>query len=268
MKNRLLEDNKGALTNILILVGLFVIIFIGIIFFRSSGEDKKIDIDTKKDIVEEEKAVNNLNDKMLSIINEFIGSSYIADPLSEDKLYTDEGFNSTTLVLSLVAKTFNNENPEEVMKKINYYPPEVVRYQNRNHFSTYRNKVSPYFNDITDEVGDSYVKTKTVVLNKEKDDGKRIIDIDWEREMEIKYILKEDVHLIINNIPPIVGVMFVQDKDEDIGLDVRGEGIVLDKKYIVYASSKEKEVIKVDFIEYIKSTNFDGVSFYEFTDLN
>ncbi len=267
METKLLKENKGSTTNILILVSLLVVVFVGILFFRSSQKDEKIKIDTDEKITEEGGG-ENINKKMLSIVNDFIGSPYIADPLNEVNIYTEDGFNSTTLVLSLVSKTFNDENPEEIMKKINYYPPSVVKYENRNHFSTYRNKVSLYFNDITRDIGGDYVKTKNVILNREKDDGKRLIDINWEREIDIEYIEIEHIHSIITNLPSIVGVMFVQNKDEEIGLDVRGEGIITEGKYIVYASSKEGKVVKVDFIEYIEGTKFDGVVFYEFVDIN
>ncbi len=266
MKNINLKKNKGSITNILIIIGLLVIIFIGVLFFRSPNKKQEETRDADKSESQESKD-NDFNQKLLSVINDFIGLPYIASPLDEETLYTEKGFNSTTLVLSVVAKTHQEENPEEIIKKINYYPPEVVKFQNRNHFSSYRNKVSFYFNDITDIIGKEKTKTKNVILNKENKNGKRIIDIEWERGIELKYIPIEFASSILPSIPSPSGVMFVQDGDEEIGLDVRGEGIIIENKDFIYSSSKEKSVISVDFLEYIEGTNFDGIIIYEFVEI-
>ncbi len=267
MKNKISTTNRGSISTVLILIGLLVLLFIGALVFRPFE---------KKELPEEpmsEKTEEGIEDdilfeeKLISILNEFIGLPYIANPLNEEVLYTEEGFNSTTLILSIAAKVNNKENPEKEMEKINYYPPEVVTFQNRNHFSSYRNKVVPHFNDITSNVGKEYTKKRSVTLNKEKEDGKRIIDINWEKEIELNYIEINDIPMIIENIPSFTGVMFVQKGDEKIGLDVRGEGILLENKDFVYASSVEKKIIKVNFLEYLKNSKFDAVIFYEFVNV-
>ncbi len=266
MKKNNLRKEKGSITAVLIIIGLLVVVFIGVLFFRPPAKKQEEVKDVHKNELQEDRDVD-FNQKLISIVDDFIGLPYIASPLNEETLYTEEGFNSTTLILSVVAKAHQEKKPEEVIKKINYYPPEVVKFQNRNHFSSYRNKVSFYFNDITDSVGKEKTKTKNVILNKKNKNGKRIIDIEWEREIELKYIPIEFVSSVLPSIPSPSGVMFVQDGDEEIGLDVRGEGIIIENKDFVYSSSKEKSVVRVNFLEYIESTSFDGIIIYEFVEI-
>ncbi len=265
--------NKGSsnvTVTIIAVVVLLVILAIGVIFFRSPQEEVIPEEEREEEVIpeedEEEKEDTSFEEEMKEIVESFIGKPHKSGPLDEDTLYTEEGFDSTTLVLSSVAKFYAEDEPEEEMKKINYYPQGEVSYENRLHFSTYRNKVSDYFSDITERVGGDYAESKTVVLNKEGDDG-RLIDIDWEEEIEIYYIPVEYVLEALPELPLVCGVMFIMDGDEEIGLDVRTEGVVVDGVDIIYASSSKEEVTKSDFIEYLDESEFDGVVFYEFVDL-
>lgn len=148
------------------------------------------------------------------------------------------------------------------MKEVNYYPPGEVSYENRLHFSTYRNKVSPYFEDITQEIGKDKTKEKKVILNKKREEG-RLIDINWEEEINLEYIRKEDLDKVISNLPSEVGVAFIKNGDEKIGLDVRHEGFVFEKENLIHASSIEGEVAEVDFLDFVENSNYDGVIFFK-----
>ncbi len=195
-----------------------------------------------------------------------MGSPYKRGPLGEKEnkeIYREDVFDCTTLILVSAAKVNSNgKTPKEVMKEVNYYPPGEVSYENRLHFSTYRNKVSPYFEDITQEIGKDKTKEKKVILNKKREEG-RLIDINWEEEINLEYIRKEDLDKVISNLPSEVGVAFIKNGDEKIGLDVRHEGFVFEKENLIHASSIEGEVAEVDFLDFVENSNYDGVIFFK-----
>ena len=250
--------------HIVILITLLLALVLGgVLIFRSTETPQETEEREEREREEElETEEIPYDERLKEVVESFIGLPQKSGALDEDTLYTENGFDSTTLVLSSVAKTHSEEDPEEVMKKINYYPSGEVSYENRLHYSTYRNKVSEYFSDITERVGGNRTEKKTVLLNKD-----RLIDIDWEEEIELTYISSENVFYALPQLPFICGVMFIADGDEEIGLDVRGEGILLNGVDMIYASSKEGEVVKVKFLDYLDESGFSGVIFYEFIEV-
>ncbi len=232
------------------LVLIILLLSIILIVFIFLPQEKEV-------IIEEElKDLKELEEIVLS----FIGTPYKLGPLGEKedkKLYREDVFDCTTLVLISVSK-FLSDEPQEMIKKINYFPAGEVSYENRLHFSSYRNKVSDYFKDITQKVGGSYTKSKTISLNKD-----RLIDIEWQKDIVLDYILVENVEKIIDKLPSLAGVMFMREEDKTIGLDVRHEGFLIDRKDLVHASINSGKVIKENFLNYLEKVNYDGVIFYE-----
>ncbi len=277
--------NKKILISVIIII---LIIFFIVFFLRKEKEtlnendiiiqEEKIDTSEEvKDVEElEGKLKEEVEDEMekfeqtktlKQIVYGFLGVSYERGPLGEgknEKIYRTDVFDCTTLVL-VTASNFNSNgtSPEEMMKRVNYYPAGEVSYENRLHFSTYRNKVSPFFEDITFNVGGQRTKEKTVILNKERDKEGRLIDINWEKEIRIKYIEKEDVPEIISYLPLEVGVAFIVDGDEEMGLDVRHEGFVFDREKLVHASSSRGEVFEENFLDFLEKSNYSGVLFFK-----
>ncbi|PIS17361.1 MAG: hypothetical protein COT59_01065, partial [Candidatus Nealsonbacteria bacterium CG09_land_8_20_14_0_10_42_14] len=96
----------------------------------------------------------------------------------------------------------------------------------------------------------------------------RLIDIDWQKEIVLKYISNEYITKeLFQNLPKAVGVAFIQEGDEIIGLDVRHEGFLFDGELFFHASSGQKMVVVEDFFEYYFGENgsprFDGVILFE-----
>ncbi len=224
---------------------------------EDESEEVVVDENGETEEVEEEE-VEEVKD-LKEIITDFLGSPHQRAPLDDDEnLYRTDFFDSTTLVLVSTAKLNSPENPEEEMKKINYYPPGEVSYENRLHYSTYRNKVSDYFEDITAQVAGDYLQSKTVVLNKD-----RLIDIDWEEEISLDYIEKEDVFYVLENLPDPVGVSFIVEGDEEIGLDIRHEGFLIERERLIHASSSEGMVVEEDFIDFLDDSSYTAVNFFK-----
>ncbi len=202
----------------------------------------------------------------------FLGTPYQRGPLGEgdeEEIYRTDVFDCTTLILVTAAKlNANGYTPEEMIKQVNYYPAGEVSYENRLHYSSYRNKVSPYFEDITAQVGGEKTQQKTVLLNKEQDDGERLIDIDWQQEITLDYLKKEQVPEVLSSLPREVGVAFLMEGDREIGLDVRHEGVVFEGEHLIHATDEHGEVFKEDLESFLEDSDYDGVIFFEIIDQN
>jgi len=205
-----------------------------------------------------------------------IGTPQQADCLGEgegydqDPLFRLDVADCTSFVLTNAAllHSRNIKEAEAMMKELNYYPDSEISFGNRLHFTTERNRVSPYFEDITVSlVGEERVIEKSVVLNKLQSNGRRLIPINWEKEVSFEYIpnqyLKEG---LFSDFPPALGIAFIRESDADRGLDVAHEGFLFEGKDLIYSSSILKEVVKVDFLDYHFSPDhveFNGVLLFE-----
>ncbi len=234
----------------IVLLLLIVLLFSSYLFFSKEDDVSQVnEVELKTDAEE-----------LKNIISGYLGTPYELGPLGEgpnESIYRDDVFDCTTLVLVSVSN-LHSSNPEEVIKEINYYPPGEVSYENRLHFSSYRNKVSDYFEDITAQAGGDFTKSKSILLNKED-----LIDIDWKKQINLDYVNKEDASKVIKNLPQVAGVMFIKDGDEEIGLDVRHEGFIIDNQELVHASSTFGEVRRENFLDYLESSDYDAVNFYK-----
>ncbi len=235
---------------------------------RKEDTDLIDDEEPKKETGEESGSDGIINTSLKGIVYEFLGRPYERGPLGEEEgeqIYREDVFDCTTLVLVSTSKyNANGKSAEEMMKVANYYPAGVVSFESRLHFTTYRNKVSPLFEDITRQIGGDLTEQKKVLLNKDREGEGRLIDVDWEEEVVIEYIKTEAVQKITKNIPKEVGVAFIVDGDENMGLDVRHEGFVFNGSELVHASSQRGEVYKEDLLKFLESSNYSGVLFFRF----
>jgi hypothetical protein len=171
------------------------------------------------------------------------------------------------LTLSSLLQASNLEEAEEAMMIANYREGKVS-YQDRLHFTTDRIDSSPFFYEMTEEIaGIEKVEQKEVTLNKILEDGKRLINIPWEKEILITYLPVEEVSLILQKLPKVMGVAFLLEGDEKIGLDVRHEGLLIDGKTLFHASSLQGKVVQEDFLSYLfpeEKARFSGLLFYGF----
>jgi len=189
----------------------------------------------------------------------------------KDPIFRLDVVDCTVFVLTTVALVHSQdlEKAKKMMRFLNYRPDSEMIYENRLHFTTERNMISPYFQDITEEIaGKEKIITKKVILNRIKKDGTRWINIDWEKEMLIKYIPNEYITKeFLFGLPKSVGIAFVKEKYFETGLDVVHEGLLFDRELLIEASSIEKKVLRKDFYDYYfneddSTPKFDGVVLY------
>lgn len=211
--------------------------------------------------------------KALSILR--LGTPYQFGCLGEesgrdkDPLFRLDVTDCTVFVLTNVALLHaeNLTEAREMMRSLNYRLKEneeeyKTSFENRLHFTSDRNMTSLYFQDVTEQIaGSDKIKEKKVILNKIKPDGKRLIDIIWEKEIIIKYIPNEYItKKLLSSLPKAVGIAFIKEGDEEIGLDVRHEGFLFSGEFLFHATSAQGEVMVVDFFEYY----FEKEGYYKF----
>lgn len=232
-----------------LIIFLVVLLLIGFFLFQESNIPQN-----------EENAITKSEKDIEEIVRSFLGRPYERGPLGEganEKIYRTDVFDCTTLVIVSVANLYS-DHPEEMIKQIHYFPPGEVSYENRLHFSSYRNKISDYFEDITRQIGGDLTESKKVLLNKD-----RLIDIDWQKEIVLYYIPVSEVDKVLDKLPSAVGVMFMRDNFADIGLDVGHEGFLFDGINFIHASLDFGKVVEEDFLDYLQRSNHDGIIFYK-----
>ena len=72
---------------------------------------------------------------------------------------------------------------------------------------------------------------------------------------------------LLNNLPSIAGVAFVKESYFKMGLVVAHEGMIIDNKNIVHASSEFGKTVNMDFMKYYfldDGPRFDGVLIFSF----
>lgn len=206
-----------------------------------------------------------------------LGTPYQLGCLGEEKspdqdlIFRVDVTDCTAFILTTVALLHSQSLGEarEMMKFLNYRQENEITFENRLHFTTDRNLTSPYFQDITEQAaGLGEIKEKKVILNKVKEDGQRLIDIDWQREVIIKYIPSEYIAQdFLNGLPRALGIAFIKEGDEKFGLDVRHEGFLFEGKDFIHAGSVQGEVAEVNFLDYYfdepGNARFDGIILFE-----
>lgn len=215
-------------------------------------------------------------DRFLALSLMRLGTLYEVGKLGEeegedpDPLFRWDVTDCTAFVLTNVA-LLNSESVEEaekVMELVNYRLKEGKRdvsFEGRLHFTTDRLESSPYFKNITKEVGE--VETETVVLNK-KAEGERLLDIDWQKEKEVSYVPSEKIdRSFLEELPSVAGLAFVNRDFFEKGLDVVHEGLLFSGHNLLHASSYSGKVELVDFDDYYfskdGSPNFDGIIVFD-----
>jgi len=187
----------------------------------------------------------------------------------KDPIFRLDTTDCTTFVLTNVAllHSRNLEDAREMMRYLNYREEDIT-FENRLHFTTDRNIVSSYFCDITEEIaGMDRLITTNIVLN--RSNGDRLIDIDWKKEMTLKYIPNKNITKeLFQILPKSIGIAFIRKRDSEIGLDVAHEGFLFDNQLFLHASLIDKKVVAINFWDYYfakenYAPRFDGVIFFE-----
>jgi len=161
----------------------------------------------------------------------------------------------------------------ERMVDIHYKPDinnlRIPTYKSRWHYTSDRIKNNPYTIDITESIiQKENMDSVTIVLNK-KSDGSEFLDLDWTFKNKIYFIPTNQINeSLLSKLPEVCGAAFVRKSYFKNGIVIAHEGVLIDNKDLIHASSEKKKTVKENFIEYINNTGkprFDGIMFYRFS---
>ena len=147
----------------------------------------------------------------------------------------------------------------------------IPTYKSRWHFTTDRIQDNPSTKNITSSlVSNQELVTINLTLNK-KEDGDEFLKLGWQKPTTIQFIPNKFVgEDLLDKLPQIAGVAFVKKTYFKMGLVVAHEGMIIDNKNIVHASSEFGKTVNMDFMEYYfldEGPRFDGVLIFSFNPL-
>jgi len=190
-----------------------------------------------------------------------LGAPYVLGPLGEgtpedpDPVFRVDQVDCTVLVLTTVAlaEARSVSEAERWMGPANYRPSGggyTPTYAQRLHFTEDRLVSSPLFADVTRTLADSTeLRTVEIVLNR-KADGAQLLPSDWERRMTVAYVAAEKLAAVLSRAPDLLGLAFVRESYRPRGLLVAHEGLLLDGRCLLHASSEAGAAVLADWSEY------------------
>lgn len=168
------------------------------------------------------------------------------------------------------SKTWNEarDNIIKIHYKIDEDGIQNPTYQSRWHFTSDRILSNPNTVNMTvDYVDYADLKTVEIRLNI-KEDGSELLDLDWSRRVQLSYIPNNIIgSKLLEKLPEVCGIAFVQKNYFKDGLAIVHEGILIDQKDLIHASQNAGKTVKVDFINYYFGDGeplFDGIMIYKF----
>lgn len=203
-------------------------------------------------------------DRLIELIKFRTGTPYKKSPFKKEGYdrvpffplrYSD----CTSFVLTSTALAVSkniNDAKQKIIKL--HYKNNTVNFENRFHFTGERITKSKYFKNISNKISKNY-NISRVTLNK-KYNGLKLINIDFERKVSLHYIpLKEFINCYQNINNKIVNIAFGRQSNIRNGHFISHEGFLLDKKSLIHSSLDKGRVVKVNIIDYLKRTKFDGI---------
>lgn len=143
-------------------------------------------------------------------------------------------------------------------------------YLKRWHYTSDRILNNPYTVNITDQLlPPQKLSLITMTLNIKKDKSE-YLPINWKSELSTHFIPSAEISTeLLQSLPEICGVAFVRKSYWEKGLLIAHEGMILDNKDIVHASSDYGKIVRLPFMDYYFRDDgplFDGIMIYKFVE--
>ena len=159
----------------------------------------------------------------------------------------------------------------QIHYKMDEYGNHPPTYQSRWHFTSDRILSNPYTANITNE----FVKFDDLVIVdltlNIKEDSTELLDLNWSRKIQLSYIPNYSINSdLFEKLPQICGIAFVRKSYFINGLAIAHEGILIDKKDLIHASSDAGRTVKVNLLDYYFKDGkpiFDGIMIYKFVSI-
>ena len=149
-----------------------------------------------------------------------------------------------------------------------HYKNGQPSYKTRWHFTSDRIQENPYTVNITEELLEKNQLEKIDITLNRKKDGSEFLDLDWEKKTTIYFIPNKQINKkLLSKLPDVCGVAFVKKAYFKMGIVIAHEGMIIDQKNLIHASSEYGKTVNIDFIDYYFRDNgplFDGLLIYSF----
>ena len=155
----------------------------------------------------------------------------------------------------------------DIHYKVNANGKKVPTFRSRWHYTSDRILNNPQTVNITPKLlSRSKLEEVKIELNRKKD-GSEFLDLDWTSTQNILFIPSEMIKQInMKDLPLVCGIAFVKRSYFSMGIVIAHEGYLIDRNFLIHASSKEGKTVKVDFFNYYFKESgpaFDGIMIYE-----
>ena len=173
------------------------------------------------------------------------------------------------------AQSYSWQEAKNTLIDIHYKPSDdgisIPTYKSRWHFTTDRIQDNPSTKNITSSlINNKELMTVNLTLNK-KENGDEFLNLDWQKPTTIQFIPNKLIDKdLLYKLPSITGVAFVKKSYFKMGLVVAHEGMIIDNKNIIHASSEFGKTVMMDFMEYYfldDGPRFDGILIFSFNQI-
>jgi hypothetical protein len=173
------------------------------------------------------------------------------------------------------AQSYSWQEAKNTLIDIHYKPSDdgisIPTYKSRWHFTTDRIQDNPSTKNITSSlINNKELMTVNITLNK-KENGDEFLNLDWQKPTTIQFIPNKLIDKdLLYKLPSIAGVAFVKKSYYKMGLVVAHEGMIIDNKNIIHASSEFGKTVMMDFMEYYfldDGPRFDGILIFSFNQI-
>jgi len=173
------------------------------------------------------------------------------------------------------AQSYSWQEAKNTLIDIHYKPSDdgisIPTYKSRWHFTTDRIQDNPSTKNITSSlINSKQLMTVNLTLNK-KENGDEFLNLDWQKPTTVQFIPNKLIDKdLLYKLPSITGVAFVKKSYFKMGLVVAHEGMIIDNKNIIHASSEFGKTVMMDFMEYYfldDGPRFDGILIFSFNQI-
>ena len=173
------------------------------------------------------------------------------------------------------AQSYSWQDAKNTLIDIHYKPSDdgisIPTYKSRWHFTTDRIQDNPSTKNITSSlINNKELMTVSLTLNK-KENGDEFLNLNWQKPTTVQFIPNKLIDKdLLYKLPSITGVAFVKKSYFKMGLVVAHEGMIIDNKNIIHASSEFGKTVMMDFMEYYfldDGPRFDGILIFSFNQI-
>lgn len=152
--------------------------------------------------------------------------------------------------------------------KPNLYGHKIPTFKTRWHYTLDRITANQYTVNITEQLLPlEKLVEKKLILNRQEDESE-FLNLGWEREITFRYIPNSEINNnLLSKIPDVCGVAFVKKAYFNKGIAIGHEGMIINQKDLIHASSTVGKTVRLNFLDYYFRDSgpiFNGIMIYNY----